>query len=161
MGCHAFFFFCFCFCFCFCRDSTLFLGVISFQILVLLISATILTSRISTHATTNVSLTLSVAVWVCRLSLRFHISKYLAMRHHYAGTQSFALVFYLYGPLLWGQEAPYVILTKFRTRFIDLLSYSDQQNLQHLRWSSLAVNYCSFKNGTLVLVSSAVIIFLP
>ena len=56
---------------------------------------------------------------------------------------------------------PYVILNKFRTRFIDLLSYSDQQNLQHLRRSSLAVNYCSFKNGTLVLVSSVVIIFLP
>ena len=26
------------------------------------------------------------------------ISKYLSMRHHQAGTQSFALVFYLYGP---------------------------------------------------------------
>ena len=72
------------------------------EVIVLLISVTTLTSGISTHTTTDVSLTLSVAVRVCKFSLRFHISKYLLMRHHWAGTQSFALVFYLYGygPLL-------------------------------------------------------------
>ena len=72
------------------------------EVIILLISVTTLTSGISSHKTTNVSLTLSVAVRVCKFSLRFHISKYRLMRHHWAGTQSFALVFYLYGygPLL-------------------------------------------------------------
>ena len=52
--------------------------------IVLLVSVTTLTSGISAHTATNASLTLSMAVWVCSLSmpLRFHISKYLSMRHH-------------------------------------------------------------------------------
>ena len=43
---------------------------------------TTLTSGISTNTTTNVKLTLSVAVSLCRLPLRFHINKKLSMRHH-------------------------------------------------------------------------------
>ena len=66
----------------------------------LLISVTTLKLGISTHTISNFSLTLSVAVSVYRLPLRFHTSKYLLMRHHEAGKQSFSLVFYLDGPLL-------------------------------------------------------------
>ena len=95
----------------------------SFEIIVLLISVTTLTSGIFTHTTANVSLTLSVATWVCRLPLRFHISEYILMRHHLAGTKSFALVFYLYGPFIFNKKTPYVICTKFETNFIDLIIF--------------------------------------
>ena len=49
------------------------------EIIVLLISVTILMSGISTHTTSDVSLTLIVAVWVCRFPLRFLSSKYLSI----------------------------------------------------------------------------------
>ena len=39
------------------------------------------------------------------------------------------------------------------------LSCADQQTLQHLRWSSLAVSYCSILNTTLFVVWFAVIFF--
>ena len=66
----------------------------SFEIIVLLISVTTLTSRISTWQFKRGSLSMQVT------PTRFHISKYLSMGHLKAGTQSFALLFYLYSTLL-------------------------------------------------------------
>ena len=54
----------------------------SFEIIVLLISVTTLTSGICTHTTANVTLTLAWQLSMHVTPIRFHISKYLSIRHH-------------------------------------------------------------------------------
>ena len=98
----------------------------SFEIIVLLISVTTLTSGISTHTTTNVSLTL---VWQFEYEGYPYKISYQQISLHQTSLGGNTVICFSILPL-WPStlkiKNPNVILTKFETRFTDLL------RLQHV-----------------------------